>query len=118
MDHSPALDLPGARRSAVVLTVLSFAAWAAGTAILAFAFWQDAQKPPVGARDDVGAGLAGLAFLVLVGLFVLATAIGAVLGTLAVRRAAGYSPALLAQGLNVVTLLGVILSMIVNLVFL
>jgi uncharacterized membrane protein YhaH (DUF805 family) len=114
MAHSHETDSSGpSARSAAVFTALSLALWAAGAFVLAFAFWQDT-KPAAGGHDDVGAGLAGLALLVLLGVFVIATAIGGVLGTLAVRRAPDRNLPLIAQGLNVVTLVGVIMSIAVN----
>jgi hypothetical protein len=54
--------------------------------------------------------LAGLAFIIGIGLFVLSTSVGVALGYLATRRASGQRSADVALGLNVVTLLGVLLS--------
>lgn len=104
MDHS---------RAANVLTSVSFAAWAIGVAMLGFVFWQDAHHDP-GAHGDVAAGLAGLALVFGVAVCVLATAMGAAFGTMAVRRAPQQRGPVIARGLNLVTMLGVMLSVIVN----
>ena len=70
--------------------------------------WQDANY--AGPRGDVAAGLAGLGFVIGFGVFVASTAIGAGLGFVATRRAPEARSATLALGVNIVSLLGVLLS--------
>jgi hypothetical protein len=88
--------------------VSSFVAWAIGSVVLALTIWKDATHS--GSGGDVGAGFAGLAFLIGVGVFTLSTTIGAALGAAATRRGPTERSADVAFGLNVVTLVGVLLG--------
>lgn len=86
----------------------SFAAWAIGILVLVLTMWQDANY--AGSRDDVAAGLAGLALLIGTAAFVMSTGAGIILGIMATRRSPEQRSASVALGFNVVTLIGVLLS--------
>lgn len=82
-----------------------------GVLVLVLTLWQDANY--TGPHDDVAAGMAGLAMTLGGGVFVLMTGMGVAFGAMASRRAPERRSADVALGLNVITLVGALLSVVV-----
>jgi hypothetical protein len=99
----------GNDRTTRVLVWTSIAVWAAGSIAFAAVFWDD--KPTGG--GDVGAGLQGLVVAIAFGIFVILTTIGVALGRAAARRAPDERLPAIALALNIITLFGVLLSILV-----
>jgi hypothetical protein len=102
-------------RTTKILVWLSFAAWAAGAIVLGYVLWEDAQ-PSSNLGGDVAAGLQGMAVAAAFAIFLLSTFVGVALGNAAARRAPDERLPAVAQGLNIITLFGVLVSILVQVV--
>jgi hypothetical protein len=102
-------------RTTKILVWLSFVAWAVGTIVPGYVLFLE-DHPSHKSGGDVAAGLQGMAVAAAFAIFLLSTFVGVALGNAAARRAPDERLPAVAQGLNIITLFGVLVSILVQVV--